>query len=61
MTAITQPTPFPADLERRDPERERVFDVFRRWGYLQASLDPIGLHLPPLPFPDLDDLRGPYS
>ncbi len=61
MTAIKQPTPFPADLERRDPERERVFDVFRRWGYLQASLDPLGLHLPPLPFPDLDDLRGPYS
>ncbi len=61
MTAIKQPTPFPADLERRDPERERVFDVFRRWGYLQASLDPIGLHLPPLPFPDLDEQRGPYS
>ena len=60
MTAIKQPTPVPGDLERRDAERERVFDAFRRWGYLQASLDPIGLHLPPLPFPDLDDLSGPY-
>ncbi len=23
-------------------EREVVFDIFRRWGYLQASLDPLG-------------------
>ena len=61
MTAIKQPTHFPADLDRRDLERERVFDAFHRWGYLQASLDPLGLHLPPLPFPDLDDLRGQYS
>ncbi len=57
MTAIKQPTPFPAELER--PERDRVFDVFRRWGYLQATLDPLGIHLPPLPFADLDELRGP--
>ncbi|MBZ5630100.1 MAG: 2-oxoglutarate dehydrogenase E1 component [Acidobacteriia bacterium] len=60
MTAIKQPTPFPADLERHDAERERVFDLFRRWGYLQANLDPLGMHLPPLPFPELDELRGPY-
>ncbi|MDE3106282.1 MAG: 2-oxoglutarate dehydrogenase E1 component [Acidobacteriota bacterium] len=32
-------------------EREAVFDVFRRWGYLQASLDPLGQYLPPEPFP----------
>ncbi len=61
MTAIKQPTPFPAELERRDPERERVFDVFRRWGYLQANLDPLARRLPPLPFPELDELRGPYA
>ncbi|HWZ43814.1 MAG TPA: 2-oxoglutarate dehydrogenase E1 component, partial [Candidatus Saccharimonadales bacterium] len=23
-------------------ERERVFDIFRRWGYLEASLNPLG-------------------
>ncbi len=23
-------------------ERERIFDVFRQWGYLQADLDPLG-------------------
>jgi 2-oxoglutarate dehydrogenase E1 component len=32
-------------------ERETVFDIFRRWGYLQASLDPLGQYLPPEPFP----------
>jgi 2-oxoglutarate dehydrogenase E1 component len=35
-----------------DPqEREAVFDIFRRWGYLQASLDPLGQYLPADPFP----------
>ncbi|HTH52859.1 MAG TPA: 2-oxoglutarate dehydrogenase E1 component [Edaphobacter sp.] len=32
-------------------ERETVFDIFRRWGYLQASLDPLQQYLPPEPFP----------
>jgi 2-oxoglutarate dehydrogenase E1 component len=32
-------------------ERETIFDIFRRWGYLQASLDPLGQFLPPEPFP----------
>ncbi|MBB5063786.1 2-oxoglutarate dehydrogenase E1 component [Granulicella mallensis] len=31
--------------------RETTFDIFRRWGYLQASLDPLGQYLPPEPFP----------
>src|SRR3954451_20274771 len=31
--------------------REATFDIFRRWGYLQASLDPLGQYLPPEPFP----------
>ena len=33
------------------PARENTFDIFRRWGYLQASLDPLGQFLPPEPFP----------
>jgi 2-oxoglutarate dehydrogenase E1 component len=33
-------------------ERERVFDAFRRWGYYQATLDPLGI-LEPLKHPDL--------
>lgn len=31
--------------------REATFDVFRRWGFLQAQLDPLGQFLPPEPFP----------
>ena len=31
--------------------RESVFHIFRRWGYLQAQLDPLGQYLPPEPFP----------
>ncbi|HEY1422270.1 MAG TPA: hypothetical protein VGF20_02370, partial [Candidatus Acidoferrum sp.] len=38
-------------------ERERVFEAFRRWGYLEASLDPLGF-LKPLKSPDLD-FSGP--
>ncbi len=33
------------------PDREQVFDLFRRWGYLQANLDPLGQYLAPEPFP----------
>jgi 2-oxoglutarate dehydrogenase E1 component len=32
-------------------EREAIFDVFRRWGYLQSWLDPLGQYLPPEEFP----------
>ncbi len=32
-------------------DREAIFDIFRRWGYLQATLDPLGQYLPPEPFP----------
>ena len=32
-------------------QRELVFDIFRRWGYLQATLDPLGQYLAPEPFP----------
>src|SRR6202158_4656482 len=33
-------------------ERERVFDAFRRWGYLEATLDPLGF-FGPVQYPDL--------
>ncbi len=33
-------------------ERERIFDAFRRWGYLEADLDPLGF-LRPHPHPEL--------
>ncbi len=31
--------------------RAATFEVFRRWGYLQTQLDPLGQYLPPEPFP----------
>jgi len=34
-------------------DRERTFEAFRRWGYLQANLDPLGF-LKPLDSRDLD-------
>src|SRR5947209_5324208 len=41
----------------RNGERERVFDLFRRLGYLEARLDPLEL-FQPLPQPELDELTG---
>ncbi len=44
-----KPAPLP---ETAAPSRDaEVLDTFRRWGYLQASLDPLGQYLPPEPFP----------
>src|SRR5205814_6101356 len=40
-------------------DRERIFEAFRRWGYLEASLDPLGF-LEPLKSPDLD-FSGPHA
>jgi 2-oxoglutarate dehydrogenase E1 component len=44
--AVVEPT---ASKENQ----ERVWDAFRRWGYLQADLDPLG-DLQPLAMPELD-------
>ncbi len=38
-------------------ERERIFDAFRRWGYNEAKLDPLGF-FGPSPQPDLEGLTG---
>jgi len=40
-------------MDTRNDERDRVLDVFRRWGYLQADLDPLG-DLEPEPLPELN-------
>ncbi|HEY4661964.1 MAG TPA: thiamine pyrophosphate-dependent enzyme, partial [Terriglobales bacterium] len=39
-------------MEVPNGERERVFDLYRQWGYLEADLDPLGF-LQPTPHPDL--------
>ena len=35
----------------RNGLRSATFDVFRRWGYLQTTLDPLGQYLAKEPFP----------
>jgi 2-oxoglutarate dehydrogenase E1 component len=37
---------------KQNYERDRVFNLFRQYGYLEAELNPLGL-LPPQPHPDL--------
>jgi 2-oxoglutarate dehydrogenase E1 component len=41
-------------------ERARVFDLFRRWGFLESDLDPLHLHLQPFRYPELD-ITGEYA
>jgi 2-oxoglutarate dehydrogenase E1 component len=35
-------------------QRDQTFEAFRRWGHLQAKLDPLGQYLLPEPFPELN-------
>jgi 2-oxoglutarate dehydrogenase E1 component len=44
----TAPGTSTAVLDATNGERERVFDAFRRWGYLEADLDPLGFLRPVL-------------
>ncbi len=39
-------------LDASNGERERIFDAFRHWGYLEADLDPLGFQRPE-PHPEL--------
>ncbi len=41
-------------------ERERIFYLFRRWGFYEATLDPLGFFAP-LKCPDLEGLSGEYA
>ena len=55
-TTLTQERPTQAAKEG-DQERDRIFDAFRRWGYCEANLDPLGI-FEPLKHPDLEGLSG---
>jgi len=55
-TTLTPERPVEVPREG-DQEREPVFDAFRRWGYCEANLDPLGLFLP-LRHPDLAGFSG---
>jgi len=43
-----------AAVSASQEERERIWDAFRRWGYLQANLDPLG-DLAPESVPELEE------
>src|ERR1035437_3924346 len=51
MGMATSTQQFTPDASADPDQREAVFDIFRRWGYLQATLDPLGQYLAPEPFP----------
>ncbi len=46
-----------ASAEKRNGKREAIFDAFRRWGYYEADLDPLG-DFKPEPVPELEQLTG---
>jgi 2-oxoglutarate dehydrogenase E1 component len=46
-----------AASEKRNGKREAIFDAFRRWGYYEADLDPLG-DFKPEPVPELEQLTG---
>ena len=51
-TRLKKADSLPTQQQASNPERrEHVFEIFRRWGYLQTSLDPLGQYLAPQPFP----------
>ena len=52
--SATKLQPTHSELQQQIQNREQVFDAFRRWGYLQAQLDPLGQYLPPESVPELD-------
>jgi 2-oxoglutarate dehydrogenase E1 component len=46
-------------MEAPNGERDRVFDAFRQWGYLESDLDPLGF-LQPVRHPDLQ-IEGEFA
>ncbi len=52
---MAEAAPKTAGVSSQDAaQREWIFDKFRRWGYLAASLDPLGFFSPP-PQPELEE------
>ncbi|HEY6448040.1 MAG TPA: 2-oxoglutarate dehydrogenase E1 component [Acidobacteriaceae bacterium] len=54
MTSATEISTGLSSSRNREQQREQTFDAFRRWGYLQAQLDPLGQYLQPLEVPELE-------
>lgn len=54
---MSQAQIIPSEVSPESQSREHTFDLFRRWGYLQAVLDPLG-HFQPLAYSELQ-ISGP--
>jgi len=70
MATVTRPETLPLSTPEASAHglsRAQVLDAFRRWGYLQAQLDPLGQYLAPKGVPELnlagadaEEARGYY-
>ena len=60
MATITTPETSALSSSANSSSRNQILDAFRRWGYLQAQLDPLGQYLPPASVPELD-IDGPEA
>ncbi len=49
--AVEEQASAGSSLDAAPQRNEATFDIFRRWGYLQATLDPLGQFLPGEAFP----------
>jgi 2-oxoglutarate dehydrogenase E1 component len=54
---VSQAEIIASEVSPEVQSKEQVFDLFRRWGYLQADLDPLG-HFQPLAYSELK-ISGP--
>ena len=52
--STTNLDPSQATIQPESQSRESIFDGFRRWGHLQAQLDPLGQYLRPASVPELE-------
>src|SRR6185312_9802639 len=53
-TSVANRPPKPSRSSSSLASREQVFDAFRRWGYLQAQLDPLEQYLSPAEVSELN-------
>ncbi len=50
---VTKNLPLERTANLLPSQRDQIFDAFRRWGHLQAKLDPLEQYLVPEPIPEI--------
>jgi 2-oxoglutarate dehydrogenase E1 component len=61
MSTVTEIPQVTRTERTADSDHARIFDAFRRWGYLEADLDPLRKSLQPVRYPELEALTGPVA